>query len=90
MRQKGYSFLLVGTIALCLLVGWNTKGQAPSFESTVYEYKIMRMSASDEEIEKRLTELGMLRWELVAVQSEPRNGKSVYYFKRQIKIVTRG
>ena len=90
MRLKNYSFLLVGAILLCLLVGWNAKGQAPSIASTVYEYKIIRTSDSDLDIEKRLNELGMQKWELVTVQSEPSKGGTAYYLKRGIKIVTHG
>jgi hypothetical protein len=90
MRMKGYLFLLVTSISLCLLAGWRVKGQAPTFSGVVYEYKVIRIAASDAEVEKRLNELGAQRWELVAVQSVADKGGVVYYLKRQITIVTKG
>jgi hypothetical protein len=90
MRLKGYSFLLVVAVSLCLLVSWRVRGQAPSFTGVVYEYKVIRIVTSEADVEKRLNELGGQRWELVAVQSEPGKDRSVYYLKRQINIVAKG
>jgi len=90
MRKKGYLFLLITSISICLLAGWRVKGQAPTFSSVVYEYKVIRVGAPDAEAEKRLNELGAQRWELVAVQSVADKGDSVYYLRRQITVVTKG